>query len=231
MNANAISALNGEIIYYQGYKVGSTTIRTWINLMNSPELRTTHPDLYDSSYWRLNKEQGVYFHKDKAELHKKDLIYLPKTNYKALNGRSFDMPVVPDNNKVRFCIVRDPVERFISGFANRVVREKETGDLTINGFIDNFDYYYWKFQNVESHFAPQTYTYGQDPNIYTNIYNIRQMPEVKKMLESYSGPLPDISINKTTDEVKQTLKLTDDQIALIKKKYAIDYEVFGKWFQ
>jgi len=230
MFLNAINVLDGEIVYYRGYKVGSSTILTWINLMNSPELRTSSPDLYDTSFWRLNKDRGVYFHKDKMELRKKPLVFLPKKDFTYPTGQTFGMPIVPENNKVRFCVVREPVERFISGFTNRALKEEDIKDLTVDRFIDNFDYYFAKYQNIYTHFAPQVFSYGHYPNLYTHIYNTKQMPEVKKMLESYSGPLPEIFINKTTDEVKQTIKLTDEQIAFIKKKYAIDYEVFGKWF-
>jgi len=227
MFLNAISALNGEIVYYRGHKVGSTTILAWMNLVDSSHLRTTHPDLYDTNHWSTNKERTRFYHKDKVELGKKDLVTLPKTHHTSVNGDVFHLPVIPSNNKVRFCVVRDPVERFISAFANRATREKEI--QTIEDFINNFDYYFWKHQNIESHFAPLVFNYGLDPSLYTNIYNINQMSEIKKMLESYSGTLPDIAFNKTEDSVKQALSLTNDQVAFIKKKYAIDYEVFGKW--
>ena len=136
------SALDGKIAYYRGLKVGSSTILTWINLINNPELRLTHPDLYDTKHWYYNEETSQALHKNKDEIRKKDLIFLPKEPYEAPGGQKFLLPVVPPNNEVRFCIVRDPVERFISGYANRVCKESIMSNVSISDFINNIDYYF-----------------------------------------------------------------------------------------
>ena len=229
-----ISIANGKVVYYLGPKIGKTTIKTYAILINESHFRTTNPELYDTNAWSLPYTDQIKKNimQTLSGMSYKELYALPMAEEPTVyDGHSYQLPLIPANNEVRFCIVRDPVERFISSYFNRVIGTNGANlDISFDEFVIDFDYYFWKYRDIEVHFKQQVYNYGYNPKLYTNIYNLKQMPDIKRMLENYAGPLPDLHLNKTDNKLKQQLVLTDTIKNLIKKRYAIDYEVYGQYF-
>jgi hypothetical protein len=68
---------------------------------------------------------------------------------------------------------------------------------------------------------------GKNPEEFDHIFNIRQLNDVKSLLELHSNiKLPILRLNTTSDI---DIKLTEQQIEWIKNRYSRDYRFYGKW--
>lgn len=133
----------------------------------------------------------------------------------------------------RMCIVRDPIERFISAYCNRVnMNGVNTEYLSISDVIDKVkngdEEFRKKYFQFFSHIKPLIKHYGTSPKYFTHIFNTNQMGEVKKFIEEQSGrELPDIHLNKSLIQAKPIL--SESEIDFLKRYYKIDYYIYGKW--
>jgi hypothetical protein len=70
---------------------------------------------------------------------------------------------------------------------------------------------------------------GKNPHFFTHIFNMKQMGEIKELLEDVSGKtLPDLRINNTVGKIEKP-EITEEQRAWIVNRYQEDYDLFGKW--
>ena len=204
---------NNEIAYYKTPKCGSRTILGWAALLKEPNLITEHPE------WFQESRQKIEYTEIRSNL----TAYTESLTH---------------NQKIRFCIVRDPVERFISAFTNRILFHKKPEiNVSIDEFIDNFDNILSQenfkkgnfYKNLAIHFTTQVYYIGAKPELYTHIFNIKELYKVKDLLETHTGiKLPNLHLQKSGN-IKKPL-LNDKQTEWIKNKYKIDYEIYEKWF-
>ncbi len=214
----------GNGAYYHAPKCGSRSVMGWIVLMSEPQLYEETTDLFDPFRVRYTGDGEVKTKEYTELIHKRQ--YFPGLNKH--DWKDLVVPAAPAD--YRFCIVRDPVDRFISGYTNRVLWHKVANlNLSISEFINNIDEICANHRNYEIHFMPQVRFYGKDPSIFTNIFNIKQMGQVKALLEEKSSQkLPDLHMQQNGGIEKP--KLTEEQINWVKERYKVDYEVFGKWF-
>jgi len=205
MQPNVFDLYNNEIAYYKTPKCGSRTILGWAALIKDPNLITENPDWFSIS--RKNIEY--------PEIRKKVIKY----------------ELLTHDQKIRFCIVRDPVDRFISTFTNRILYHKKPNiDITITDFIKNYDSLIERleFRDAKFHFITQTHRIGTNPSLYTHIFNIKELYKVKELLEINTKiKLPNLHLNQNGDINKPIL--TTDEIEWIKDRYHVDYEIYGKW--
>jgi hypothetical protein len=219
-----------KVIYYDGPKCGSTTMLAYATLIHNPDLLLEVNALIkkglDSTTAYNNCRRG------------KKNLYTRRAIVKETLIKEENIP--PD--AIKFCIVRDPVERFISVYKSlvlygRYVTSKDVGidefikiiDLDKSTLKDWTDVSDIEWRAVKFHFLPQVQFYGTDPTIFTHIFNIKQMEEVKQLLEQHSGiTLPSLQANWSR---KIEISLTESQIDWIKKRYARDYEFYKKWMK
>lgn len=198
-----------EIAYYRNTKCGSRTILGWAAILKHPDILNEHPDWFEPSrrYIGYNEIRQ---------------IMLPSL---------YEDPP-PINQKIRFCIVRDPIDRFISAYTNRILfhKEPDVAYLGLDYFIDNMNTLMEQpeYKNAKIHFYSQAYDIGCLPEIYTHIFNFKQMHMVKHMLEEYTNTkLPDIHLQQSIGVDKPVL--TESQINKIKNIYQIDYDLYGQY--
>ena len=163
------------------------------------------------------------------------------------DNEQFAWPRVPDvvgwtyhNAEIKLAIKRDPVDRFISGYKNRVLYHKDISKTyhwllkqfknktkhlpevpSLDTFIKNFDTY-WTNPWIASHFKSQT-TFLGNKDYYTHVFDITELNKVKELLEEITNikiTVPHLQAGGNDIEVP----ITDENIKWIKKKYAIDYE-------
>jgi len=122
------------------------------------------------------------------------------------------------------CLIRDPIERFVSGYKNRILYHTDKGffnhtvDMIIEKLENNL------FEN--SHFFPQTYFLGNDLNYFTIVANISSINLFVDKVNNFFGQkhtFPQIQIGGNDYKIE----LNKTHIQKIKKIYASDYELFG----
>jgi hypothetical protein len=209
-----ISILGGRVAYYHAPKCGSRTLIGWAVLLEHPGLAQEHPEWFEPT--RPNF--------DYAPLRR--LVHLHRQSRHDWRGGT--PPKV--EAEVRLCVVRDPVERFVSGYANRVVFHRQAGrELSLAEFIAAFDEVcrenYW----LGVHFLPQVAFYGRDPALFTHIFRLADLRSTKMLLEEASGrQLPDLHLQRSPGNLKPTL--TPKQEDWVRACYADDYNVYGYLF-
>ena len=217
-----------KIIYFDAPKCGSSTVLGYINMITHPELREKVQHMIaqgidSGTAYRNCCQENMELYSRKSIV-SKTIIHLDN---------------IP-KDAIKFCVVRDPIERFISVYKALVFYDSyiESKDKSVDNFLKIIDLDKEKLENwkqtrengwrmVNFHFKTQTNFYGRNPNIFTHIFSISKMNEVKSLLENtYNIALPDIALNKTS---KIQINLTDDNIQWVKERYANDYKFYEKW--
>ena len=146
----------------------------------------------------------------------------------------------------RFCVVRDPVKRFISCYTNRVVLHKDqkkgNGNQIIKKynlpqepsfaeFLDRYEQYSGIIE-IKHHSDLLSYFLGSAPEIYSEIYDLSQIDShIIPQLETFTN----LTIKKHRYQLSKTKievsDLSDSQIKKIKSMYEEDYDLYGKWFK
>ena len=149
-------------------------------------------------------------------------------------------------NCYRFTVVRDPLERLVSAYANRIADRDDirTAPLSVlackllglnpspglEEFVLNLNKYFWINDRIFRHVIPQIRYIGKDPGYYNAIYSIRQMSEVAEMLSEQLGetiviPRSNASISRfSVDDLSEEAK------AIAQKFYREDYAIYGDYF-
>ena len=122
----------------------------------------------------LNLEDKFYFEEDSIPLYQKKTT---NHNYdKKLNIVNF-IPSYTRFKEVdaddKACILRDPIERFISCYKNRILFHKDENffNHSINQVLEKLENNF--FEN--KHFLPQTYWLGKHLNYFTIIADIKKL--------------------------------------------------------
>lgn len=221
--------LNNKVIYYDAPKCGSTTILAYVNLINNPELLREVQKLISGGM--CANEAYLKFYNSDESIYSRNVIVS-----KTVIRKTAPMPL----SEIKFCIVRDPIERFISTYKAMILSRKYiiTEHPTVDNYIkvadtDKSAMKDWVeissngWKNVNFHFRAQTSFYGNEPKMFTHIFKMNQIEDVKGLLERcYGVSLPSLKLN---DTIKTDITLTEDQNKWIKKQYADDYTYYGNW--
>lgn len=202
-----------KFIVYESPKTGGTTLRSWINYAATGELMISGTKEY------YHESPNVY-------------SLLDDYGYDYSEFKSFD-------GYETLCIKRDPVNRFISCYTDKILREGQIQNCDLDNFIDNFDeilkehpfmHPSLKGKNIGFlwyHFVPQTYHIGDKKEYYDYVIDTNEITtKLKPFLEEkWDIKLPNIHTRKQ-DIVK--ISLSKYQIEKVKEIYKSDYE--SGWF-
>lgn len=196
-----------EIAYYLNRKCASRTILGWAAILKYPNI------LQENSSWFENSRQYIGYHEITN--------LVPKIS-----------PPYLHDQKIRFCIIRDPIDRFISAYTNRLLFHKkpDISNMNIDYFIDNMNTIFEQveYNDAKLHFQPQAHELGTDTSIYTHIFSFKEIHLIKQLLEKHANiKLPDIHLQQSKDTKKPIL--TNYQIYKLKKIYQIDYEIYHRY--
>ena len=225
------NVLNSKVIYYDAPKCGSTTVLAYVNMINNPELLHEVQKLISEGV----EPVAAYDRCWQADRQK----YSRNTiSSKTVITKTTPVP----SDAIKFCIVRDPIQRFISVYKALILSKTyvASNDKSVDAFIkiidvDKTTLTDWTevspvgWRNVKFHFLPLVTFYGKDPKIFTHIFNMSQIDEVRKLLENaYNVSLPSLKLNFTR---KMDISLTPEQIEWVKIRYARDYRFYRKWME
>ncbi len=149
----------------------------------------------------------------------------------------------------KFMVVRDPVKRFISGFANRVIHHKELSedyvtrhaqalkldlanfkfDPTMDEFIENFDAYR-KVPTIDHHFAPiADFTAPLDS--YDRVYSFEELPTLCDDLTQRIGQKFSIPHTQRGGPKLSASSLSKSSQRRLLELYAEDYKILDRFYE
>ncbi len=190
---------------YEAPKNGGTTLRLWICYAGTGEIIKSS----DSEYY-AGTEQTYQLLKEWGYKNKK---------FKKKTGE-------------RVCIKRNPIDRFVSCFYDKAIKEGRI-KTDIDTFLDNFadeiekstptmndD----KTNFLKFHFAPQSWHFGDSLDYYDHVFDISEVStKLKSYLEDkWNIGLPDLHARNSGNGRK--FDLTTRQINKVKEIYREDFE-------
>ena len=121
---------------------------------------------------------------------------------------------------VKCCIIRDPIDRFLSAYKNRILFHKDFDfrDLSIDDILSKL----LDNQFTNKHFLPQSYFLGNDLkyyNFFSDLNNIKKFEENVNNFFNTEIFFPKIQTGGNNLEIN----LTKEQSTKIKKIYESDY--------
>jgi hypothetical protein len=141
----------------------------------------------------------------------------------------------------KFAIVRDPVSRILSCYANRVEyycelsegkldsRAIEAGlcyDPSLSYFIRNLDGYRQYSPSIKHHTEPLTFFLGDEPEYYDKIYQIGDIAILKSDLEGRLGKTLRIPREQTSGQKIHPDALSTEELEIVHDRYSSDYKAF-----
>ena len=138
-------------------------------------------------------------------------------------NRDYTEPL-PEGKRL-FCILRDPVERFESGYVWLTTYRKDVKLGWINQFVRDLHWMINDANNIKYHLFPQIYFTGHDPARFERIFHIDKLDECHAWLESQ------LHLNKPMDHRNKgeyEPQLTEKSKAYLRDVFACDYKFIEK---
>ena len=150
---------------------------------------------------------------------------------------------IPVNGE-RVCVKRDPIDRFISCYNDKIIRENwmSYGGFrgkppTLDDFIQNFDTYIKKYDThhpgstsnkklnyLDSHFSPAHKILGDNLDYYDIIFDMNQInTDLKNYLEDkWNIKLPQYHTRK---QVNKKTDMSEESLIKLRQMYQKDYDI------
>ncbi len=163
--------------------------------------------------------------------------------HKVLPSRPF-RPVARYKHWLKVAVIRDPLERLISSYCNRILHHQDLAkhrhelktlglesQPTFKTFVNHLHDYRKISTLIRDHTDPQVFFLGEDPNYFDRLVEIKQLKDLAHLIHC-----PNLTLPMTQDGGRQFKKQilneidheTKDQIF---KFYQKDYSSFGTYFQ
>jgi hypothetical protein len=192
--------------------------------------------------------KGVPFNGPFDEVHS-------KFTYAAVDFEKFSA----DRDHFKFCVVRDPLERFVSAFNNRVIHYRELSrdwvlahsqnatavieifetkklkfNPTLSEFTDRLEDYIAISNSIRHHFIPQQNFFHARPEAFDRVYTIEMLPDLAKDIAARTGKKVEFPRVQETAELKNPARLSDLSSRQIRKLimfYVDDYKILKPYLK
>jgi len=146
----------------------------------------------------------------------------------------------------RIAIIRDPVQRIISAYNHRVLRNDELNEDQIDmdlaralgvparpnrgTFLCNIDKYRYLAKSVKHHTEPFTTFLGHDLSYFTDVVKIGKIPELAKQIEALTGLEFKVDHLQKGNGVPKVLNMERDARDALLRYCAGDYALMKGYF-
>lgn len=145
----------------------------------------------------------------------------------------------------RIAFVREPVQRFLSAYSNRVIHHRDMDNAqtlkplakkgldpipNIHTFIDNFEHYSDYSKPIQHHTKPLTHFLGTDPSIYDRIFKLSEMKDFEQYIYELTGLKLTVPHLQTGGPKIKADVLSKSELSKISSIYQQDYSVFSEYF-
>jgi hypothetical protein len=137
----------------------------------------------------------------------------------------------------KIAVLRDPVSRTASCFADRVLKKNRNGSRdkipSFDYFVKNLKDIQEKFPDIKIHSETQIHWVGTDPSQFDYVFNTKQLShEFTNVISELSGvSIPNTSHRKSSRGLSRSFEITEEHKRLIKEFYADEYKYWSNYFQ
>ena len=143
----------------------------------------------------------------------------------------------------KLALIRDPVERFVSAYSNRVQHHKELSwwkvgkdlerlglapDPGFEEYLDYFDKYKEASGDIYHHTLPMSFFLGEDAGFYDHLYQVREMDAFSADVSELCQKPFTVGRHQTGGTKIPLSDLSNAQIQKIRDMFVVDYEAFGR---
>ena len=137
----------------------------------------------------------------------------------------------------KIAIVRDPVSRTASCYADRVLKKNRNNSRET---VPSFDYFVRNLKEVQEkhhdllvHSQTQLHWLGEDPKYFDYIFNTSQLSnEFANVIGKISEvDIPNTSHRKSSRGLSSSFEITEEHKDIIKDFYYKEYQIWGSYFQ
>lgn len=143
-----------------------------------------------------------------------------------------------------FCVVREPVSRFLSAYGNRVVHHRDldgcrpaldraglSAEPDLETFVAHLDGYCAASRTIRDHVRPMVDYLGHTPRRYDRVFGMSELVALPAYLAEAGAGDGIVLGHKQTGGPKLTRgDLSPGALKRVTDFYADDYSAFGAWF-
>ena len=139
----------------------------------------------------------------------------------------------------RITVIRDPLERFVSSYRNRVLHYREIEDAdfdsdltrkpTLNEFATGLAEYR-KIPTIAHHTHPQAVFIGNDLSRYQHVYAFERVRELPTLIHELTGQRLLLRHDQQSDASVTIDKLTRESIDTLRHFYREDYAMLRGYY-
>lgn len=235
LNARHICRLSARKLGLPGYQVHQIYLKN-VNLIYIPIPKNACTSLKHAMHYL---EYGEPFDLSNYRVYGYQSLH---DFYNKQNEAFTSVEALTKQNAFCFTVIRDPVDRFLSCYGNRVVklgdlqknrRELEQSGLSTDPDLDTFAQNLIEYRRIHPgirhHTEPQSNFLGGTLEYFEKVFPFEEMDSVQNMLKSFDESL--IMKNRKSDGPKfQLSDLSPTSLRFLFKFYKKDYELFSEFY-
>lgn len=211
------------LVFYDAPKNASTTVKKLF--IDHLKLSDKY-DFYGEQYIDLDTGKRVDNLENSAEYKKQKGTPTNKDFHDFAKNTGFSS-ISHEVKCSKICVVRQPLDRFISCYNHLVLVNKEM-EFTPDEILDQVA----EGKQRSNHFLPQTEFLGTNPHYYDKIYNVKQLDILEKDLNVFFNERKKVMHYQTSgSSVEFPRELDKDFRDKVHEVYKSDYKAFGEYFK